>query len=151
MATYRHTQYATLLISLYVVAAAALLIATVKDGWSTPLIMVGVAIGFTLYLFHSLTVTVTDRRVKVRFGPGLIRKSFRLKDVQSVTVVRNRWIYGWGIRLTPHGWLYSVSGLDAVELTLAGRGRKVRIGTDQPALLAAAIRRACADVTPQLT
>lgn len=52
--------------------------------------------------------------------------------------MRNKWWYGWGIRLTPHGWLYNVSGLDAVELHLTG-GRKVRLGTAEPAQLSRAI------------
>jgi hypothetical protein len=33
-------------------------------------------------------------------------------------------------RITPHGWLYNVSGLDAVEIQLCS-GKKFRIGTDQ--------------------
>jgi hypothetical protein len=55
--------------------------------------------------------------------------------------VRNKWWYGWGIRLTPHGWLFNVGGLDAVELELAS-GRKFRIGTDEPQGLLNAIRTA---------
>jgi hypothetical protein len=56
-------------------------------------------------------------------------------------VVRNRWYYGWGIRITPRGWLYNVSGLDAVELALKN-GKCVRIGSDEPHALARAIDHA---------
>jgi len=41
--------------------------------------------------------------------------------------------------MTPHGWLYNVSGLDAVEVTTKS-GKKYRIGTDVPAELEQAIR-----------
>jgi hypothetical protein len=37
-------------------------------------------------------------------------------------------------------WLYNVGGLDAVEITLAS-GRMLRIGSDEPNALAAALQR----------
>ena len=92
-----------------------------------------------LALFANLTVTVSSGRLFVRFGVGLIRKSFRIGDIVGVDSVRNRWYYGWGVRYTPHGWLFTVSGLDAVEIALEN-GRKYRIGTDEPQTLLAAIR-----------
>jgi len=49
--------------------------------------------------------------------------------------VRNQWWWGWGIRLIPGGWLYNVSGLDAVELKMKN-GRIFRIGTDEAQRLA---------------
>ena len=90
-------------------------------------------------LFANLTVEVSNGRLFVRFGVGLIRKSFRIGDIVGVDAVRNRWYYGWGVRYTPHGWLFNVSGLDAVEIALEN-GRKYRIGTDEPEALLAAIR-----------
>jgi hypothetical protein len=92
-------------------------------------------------LFGSLTVEIRDDRLVCYFGPGLIRRSFRLADITGCAAVRNHWLYGWGIRLTPHGWMFNVSGLDAVELTLAG-GRRFRIGTDEPDRLCTAMRTA---------
>ncbi len=59
-------------------------------------------------------------------------------DLQKATIVRNRWYYGWGVRLTARGWLYNVSGFDAVEILLKN-GRTYRIGTDKPAKLLLAI------------
>jgi hypothetical protein len=82
-------------------------------------------------LFGALTVEVDDAAIRLRFGVGLIRKTFSLADVASCQAVRNRWWWGWGIRLIPGGWLYNVSGLGAVELTLKN-GKLFRIGTDEP-------------------
>jgi len=79
----------------------------------------------------NLTVSVDGDSIEIRFGPGLIRKKFKLKDINSCTVVRNRLWYGWGIRWMPKGWLFNVSGLDAVEL-LMRNGKVYRIGTDEP-------------------
>ena len=74
-------------------------------------------------------------------GLGLIRRSFRIEDIQDVRVVRNLWYYGLGIRLTPQGWLFGVSGLDAVEIRLKD-GRRFRIGAKEPQQLIAAIQAA---------
>jgi hypothetical protein len=93
-----------------------------------------------LSLFWALTVEVTADKLAVWFGPGVIRKSFRIEDIRDARIVRNRWYYGWGIRLTPHGWMFNVSGYDAVELELADN-RKFRIGTDEPEQLLTAIRQ----------
>jgi hypothetical protein len=55
--------------------------------------------------------------------------------------IRIRWWYGWGIHVTPCGWLYNVSGFDAVAITLRD-GRKFALGTDDPQELTAGIRDA---------
>jgi hypothetical protein len=62
------------------------------------------------------------------------------RHTQIGTLLLGMW-YGWSIRLTPHGWLYSVSGLAAVELTLQD-GKRLRIGTDEPERLCQAIGQA---------
>lgn len=93
-------------------------------------IMLG-AFGVLAVLFSSLTVYVTDRELVFYFGPGFWTRRFALDDIISAEIVRNAALYGWGIRYTPHGWLYNVSGLRAVELTIRGEGQ-IRIGTDEP-------------------
>jgi hypothetical protein len=88
-----------------------------------------------MVVFGSLTVMVNSEAVTVQFGLGVIRKRIRLADVASCRAVRSSWWWGWGIRLIPDGWLYNVSGLDAVELTMKN-GHVFRIGTDEPQRLA---------------
>ena len=95
----------------------------------------------TALLFFNLTITVDDREVRAVFGVGLVRKTARLEDIAAAEVVRNRWWYGWGVKYTVKGWLYSVSGLDAVEVRLKN-GKRFRLGTDEPEVLCAVIRRA---------
>jgi len=55
-------------------------------------------------------------------------------------MVKNHWYYGWGIHLTPHGWLYNISGFLAVEIQMKS-GKKYRIGTDEPKKLIEAIQQ----------
>ena len=95
----------------------------------------------TLLVFSALTVEVDAEAIRLRFGIGLVRKRIPLAEVRSWREVRNPWYTGWGIRLGPGYVLWNVSGRDAVELALAS-GRRFRVGTDEPAALAAALARA---------
>lgn len=107
--------------------------------------LVASVLAVCLVLFHSLTVRVGGSTLALRYGIGVVRICFRLVDIQHSNCVQNHWYYGWGIKLTPHGWLYNVSGFDAVEIELEN-GRKYRIGTDEPVVLQAAIESAVAAV-----
>ena len=137
---YRHTQIGTLIVW---AVGAPIVLALAIGTFVHPLVFLvsGVLAAF-LFLFHSLTVEVTQSLLVVRFGPGLIRRSFPVESVREARTVKNHWYYGWGIRLTPHGWLFNVSGFDAVEIRLEN-GRHYRIGTDRPEELLAAIQMAC--------
>lgn len=97
-------------------------------------ILTAIAMLVVLILFGSLTVKGDNQGLSFFFGPGLIKKQIAFRDIQSAKKVRNSWYYGWGIRWFGRGWLYNVSGLDAIELRLRS-GRTLRIGTDEPEAL----------------
>lgn len=94
--------------------------------------VVGLLLLIMLLIFYKLEVEVSDHSVDVRFGIGLIRRHIDISDISAAAVVRNPWWVGWGIRFALNYTLYNVSGLDAVELTLKGKKRKIRIGTNAP-------------------
>jgi len=142
---YHHTQKGKLIRIIMAILIVICIVIAGANGWNAP-------IGFSLYglvfilsmltwLLGSLTVEVGGEELRHYFGPGFWKKSYLLSDIESVKQVRNSWLFGWGIRLTPHGWLYNVSGLDAVEINLRS-GRKFRIGTDDPANLLTALQPA---------
>jgi hypothetical protein len=138
---YRHTQSGTWFLAFFAVAIFIMVVICSFQGWRwTSAIVLGVLL-IIAFLFPSLTVEVGDGMVKCWFGSGLIRKKFDLTEIIGAKAVRNRWHYGWGIRYTPHGWLFNISGLDAVELTFRS-GKRFRIGTDEPDKLVLAIRQA---------
>lgn len=146
MSPYVHTQAGTWSrvtfgASFLLILAAALYLAPgdSKAAWIIGSMSVLMLVG--LLLFHSLTTEVLRGSLRIRFGIGVIRRQFRVKDIESAEVVRNRWWYGWGIRLTPHGWMFNVSGLDAVQIKLRN-GRQYRVGTDEPEALVAALHSA---------
>lgn len=133
---YQHTQIGWLMIVAFGGVALLILFLMAVQGPDRVLLIVPVialaVIALSLGLVTTLTTEIDREVLEVRFGPiGIIRKRFPLREIVSCQVVRNRWYYGWGIRWTPHGWLYNVSGLDAVELQMR-TGKKHRVGTDVP-------------------
>ena len=132
---YKHTQRGTLIL-VVLLGLAALFIglglanAGVKLLWISPPILLASA-----WLFHSLTIEIADRELRWRFGPGLIRKNVPLNEIISAAPVRTG--PSWGIHWSPRtGWLYNVSGFDAVAVTLRS-GKRFTLGTDEPQVLAA--------------
>jgi hypothetical protein len=97
-------------------------------------------LGLCSILFASLTVEIDEEKLSVRFGPGIIRKKIPLQHIVAYQQVRSHWYNGWGIRRISGGWMYNVSGLDAVELLLQNGG-KFRIGTNDPEGLTGALGR----------
>lgn len=132
---YRHTQFGTVIVLTLILAAGFTVGMEVLTGVA-PLAVIGVALmGVFLALFFSLTVEIDATHLTFRFGIGLIRQRIPLAEIVAVKPVRNTWLYGWGIHRTPHGWLYNVSGWEAVEITLV-TGKRFRLGTDEPQRLA---------------
>jgi len=138
---YKHTQVGYLIIAAMATVMVLIGVILANAGINWIAIAVLVIIAVTLVLFSSLTVVIGEEELEMRFGPGPIRKRFKLNEIESCHVVKNPWYYGWGIRLTPHGMLFRVSGFDAVEIKLT-TGKKFRIGTDVPQELEEAIRQA---------
>lgn len=123
-----------------VLAAAVAFGESLAGGAVVPVVAI-----FIVLSLSSLTTAVSDDAVRVWFGIGLIRRRIALNRIASARPVGNNWIFGWGVRWIPGGWLWNVSGLDAVELALVN-GRRFRIGTDEPEQLAAAIQAALRNV-----
>ncbi len=137
--TYRHTQVGYWMFVVSVALAVA--IAARVQSLTTFAVMCGIT-SLASGLFGTLTTTVDDASVVVQFGPiGLIHDSFAIVDITSARAVRNSLLHGVGMRYIPHGRLWNVWGLDAVELQLRN-GTRFRIGTDEPQALLAALRRA---------
>jgi hypothetical protein len=94
-----------------------------------------------LVLFYKLRITIHGETLCASFGIGVIRKRVVFAQIVGCEPIRIRWWYGWGIHLTPCGWLYNVSGFDAVVITLRD-GKKFAFGTNDPDELTAGIRNA---------
>jgi hypothetical protein len=95
--------------------------------------------------FSRLTVEVDTERITVGFAGGFARRRIDLRTVEAATSTKVPWLSGWGIRLTPRGWLYNASGRRAVQIRRVS-GRRFTIGSDEPATLLAAIEHAKAQL-----
>jgi len=142
MSQYRHTQKAILIRYLFATIAGIAILSALIAGDPATWPVIGGIILFLLFigwLFSSLTVDVTTDEVRWYFGPGFWKKRLARSDIEEVAPVGTHCWYGWGIRYTPQGWMYNVSGLKAVKVTLQS-GKTILIGTDEPDALAAALR-----------
>ncbi len=144
MVAYRHTQFGWVLagalaLGVLVTAGVTLLLpeGAMRAPWWTPLLLVGL-LAFSLGLFGWLTVEVDAREVRLALGVGALRKTVPVAEIVTCQRIRTRLWWGWGLRWTPAGWLYNVSGREAVRLELA-RERPVIIGSDDADALKTAI------------
>jgi hypothetical protein len=139
---YEHTQPGTLMIVVLAVGAIVCAAVAYGDSGASRWLAGALAVGMLMlaWLFSSLTVIVDDNDVRWYFGPGAWNYSTALADIETARPVRNSWLNGFGVRMASGFRLYNVSGLDAVELKLKD-GNIRRIGTDDPAGLAAALHR----------
>jgi hypothetical protein len=141
---YRHTQIGYVIIAVMagsVVGIIVPLMLFLPGGGGWGLWIGAAAVGGSGVLFHALTVEVADGTLTWYFGPHFWTNELPVDEIERVERVRNSPWMGWGIRRLRNGWLYNVSGLDAVEVETED-GTVVRIGTDEPDALRRALERA---------
>lgn len=138
MKRYRHTQIGYL--GLTTLSPALIVVASllIVNGFSRIVFITFILLGVALWTLVTLTVTINERQLEVRFGLSFFHKAFPVREIVTHRVVKSSWYYGWGIRLIPGGWLFNVSGFSAVELQM-NNGKRYRIGTDDVTGLRAAL------------
>ncbi len=132
---YDHTQSAQLYL-LFLVVGIGMLV----GAWLTPaetmriILAISGAVMFVLAVsFRQLTVSDEFDRLLISFGPlPLFRRRIRYTDIKSVERGRTTFFDGWGIHLSPGGgWTWNLWGFDCVDVYFK-KGRKLRIGTNDP-------------------
>jgi hypothetical protein len=133
---YNHNQRGTVIIVVTTIITAAFM--TLGTTVFRPVLVAVPILLVCGWLFHSLTIEVADGELRWHFGPGFLRRRVHLAEISKAEQVRINVIEGWGIHLSRFGWLYNVSGFDAVAITLKS-GKHFALGTDEPAALLAAL------------
>jgi hypothetical protein len=146
--SYQHTQNGWPVRIAFGLAALAFLAMPAVQPLDRPMPRVvligGAAVAVALALLWSrLTIRIDGDLLRWSFGPGWPRFSLPLAEIASVDVTRTTFWQGWGIHLTRQGWLYNISGWDAVLITRRD-GKRLLLGTDEPRRLKAALERAVA-------
>ena len=85
--------------------------------------LLGATMAGLLYTFRSMTVSIDEHHINIVFGDWLSLKQIKLAYIQKVETKRMCPLSGWGVHFV-------------------GDGKIIYIGTDEPLLLAAAIREA---------
>jgi len=136
---YSHTQHGRLHLLFHALALCSLVGAVLVPAPGPRWVLVIIAAVFALagLSFGELRVEDEGEALLVRFGPvPLLKARIRYEDIASATAGRSRWIDGWGIHWVPwRGWTYNIWGFSCVQLELHS-GKRIRIGTDEPAKLA---------------
>lgn len=143
---YRHTQRgrATMLAcGLGCVALLAVLALTpqpIPAGAIAAVVFAVAVMLFCAWAFSALTTEVGNGELSWYFGPGIVRQRIPLTEIARAAPTRTGFWEGIGVHWLG-GWIYNVAMGDAVEVVTT-RGKRVRIGTDEPVALASAIERA---------
>jgi len=141
---YEHTQIGYLTVCVLFLVAVFVAITGIVAPFGRGVLLNNAVLELILLIcaivFSKLTINVDEAILRARLAMAVVCKKVPLGEILECEPIRIRWCYGWGIHLTPYGWLYNVSGLDAVAITLRN-GRKFALGTDDPQGLVAAIRR----------
>lgn len=147
MTAYEHTQRSVpmlfLLLAAGLVPAATLFFGRAATMPFAPRLVLGlvvIVLGLSALVFTTLTIRVDAVVLSWQFGPGIVRKSVPLRTIVEAVPTTTSFWEGWGIHFTRRGWLYNVSGRDAVLVRLAD-GTTFMLGTDEPELLLRAIEQ----------
>lgn len=123
MILYKQTQYGKFLIIIITIISiatfASLLLTATKENFSVGfLILIPLLLITVLLLFYKLTIIITREKIEAKLGIGLIKKTMFIKNINYNTIeeIKMPAIYGIGIRLTPHGWLYNVKFGNAIKI-----------------------------------
>lgn len=146
---HRQTSWMPTLLGAAVLAAFVALILTMVplSEWLLALIVIAALLGLTVFaaLLSCMTIRIVDDQLRWSFGLfGWPRWSVPLESIVAVETTRTRVLDGWGVHLTKRGWLYNITGLDAV-LIRRDNAASFLLGTDEPQQLALALDSARAD------
>lgn len=117
---------------------------SVNSGTNFAVTAIMVLILFILASFATLSVSIDENYLRIKFGYGIFAKKFALNQIDSVQAIKNHWYYGWVIRawFWPYMWIYNISNFNAVEIKMRN-GKTYRIGTDDATNLESALTKIC--------
>lgn len=140
---YQHKQYALFIFVILAWIGSFVGLAWYLIGADMPLMVFAGILVFVGFIFHGLTIKVDSETIRWGFGPGLFGQTLQLADIIEAKPVENSFRHGIGLRITHDGWVYTVSGFSAVQLTMKD-GSQYRLGTnDQEGLLSALGGKIC--------
>jgi|GEM_PF-2887674 len=131
METYRHKQF-----SPWPLAALGLFLLRKRKRRGS---LLALALALLTTQLATLTTRVDEHGVSWNFGLSLPSGEIPIDDIAGVEMTQTGFLEGFGIHWTPrHGWLWKVSGREAVTIRKKN-GNIITLGSDDAAGLYAAI------------
>ncbi len=79
-------------------------------------------------IFGWLTIEVVEQQLKWHFGIGLVSRSIKIEEIQTIEDHHAQFYQGLGMRLLKDGWMYNAGEGDAVKITMVDH-RIIYLGT----------------------
>lgn len=98
-----------------------------------------VILSIILLMTFKLRVSIEDKQLTLSYGVGLFKKRFDLSDIANVSMVKNKWYCGWGVRISSEGTMYNISGFEGVKIDFRS-GVSIVVGTNEPLELYEALK-----------
>lgn len=135
MIIYKKFKFGWLVVVVFVIFIVWMTFAYFNQWGNNPIDVYGYVFLMTLFsviilAFYGITIIVTDKHLKIKFGIGLYTKKIDLASINTVAVVKIPSCYGYGIRIIPDGLLYNAGGKYAIEIKLKKRKQVIQIGTN---------------------
>jgi hypothetical protein len=135
MVKYKNFQFGWFIVITFVIIIIWMTFAYIHQWGNNPIDIYGyilliIIFGGVLLVFYGMTVIVTDKHLKIKFGIGIYTKKIDLSTIKSVTIQKYPFYCGYGIRMLPNGLLYNVSGNHAIEIKFKGKKNSILIGTN---------------------
>lgn len=89
-----------------------------------------VILSIILLMTFKLRVSIEDKQLTLSYGVGLFKKRFDLSDIANVSMVKNKWYCGWGVRISSEGTMYNISGFEGVKIDFRS-GVSIVVGTNE--------------------
>lgn len=141
---YERRQTGYVIVVALVIAMGLIVIAAAGSNSNTGIAFTGplaIVLGVVAGIFSSMTVRVTTTTLEWWIGIRAIGRRVPITEIASIESIKTNIFEGWGIHLTWHGWVWNVSGFNAVQIRLKS-GTRYAVGTPEPDKLIAAIREA---------
>lgn len=103
------------------------------------MILIGI-LSVVLLMTYKLRVSVEDKQLTISYGVGLFKKRFDLLDIKNVSMIKNKWYCGWGVRISSEGTIYNISGFEGVKIDFRS-GVSIIVGTNEPLELYQALKK----------
>jgi hypothetical protein len=135
MIKYKKFQFGWVVVVAFIIIIVWMTFAYIHQWGNNPIDKYGYILFLTIFggillVFYGMTIIVTDKHLKIKFGIGLYTKKVDLATISSVSVVKNPIYYGYGIRMLANGLLYNVSGKHALEIKFKKKKQVIQIGTN---------------------